>query len=82
MPHDIGRLLESACSVFEPLANRSLTREDAREITANLTGFFGVLADWALAEKRSPETVVLTQPPEEPLGGLPSVPDGGRSSTG
>lgn len=29
-----------------------LTREDARQIIDNVTGFFGVLQEWEAAEKR------------------------------
>ena len=33
---------------------RDLSREDARQIAENLTGFFSVLAEWSRAELRSP----------------------------
>jgi hypothetical protein len=32
--------------VWQPLSSRQLSDEDAREILANVTGFFGVLAKW------------------------------------
>lgn len=36
---------------FMPRFGRDLTDEDARQIMHNVTGFFGVLAEWARAEK-------------------------------
>jgi hypothetical protein len=36
---------------FVPPFGRDLTDEDARQIMHNVTGFFGVLAEWARAEK-------------------------------
>jgi hypothetical protein len=34
--------------------DRDLSREDARQIAENITGFFSVLADWSRAEMPSP----------------------------
>ena len=46
-PDDLDRLL----AVFQPRTDRRLTRENAREMSRNLTGFFGVLADWQRREQ-------------------------------
>jgi hypothetical protein len=39
-------LLDLTLQVWQPLSSRQLSDEDAREILANVTGFFGVLAKW------------------------------------
>lgn len=44
------RFTEKALGVFQPRTTRRLTAEDARQITANLTGFFRVLSQWAANE--------------------------------
>ena len=38
--------LNYTVEVFQPHTRRRLTREDAREIHHNLTGFFQVLLEW------------------------------------
>ena len=38
--------LDYTVEVFQPHTQRRLTREDAREIHHNLTGFFQVLLEW------------------------------------
>ena len=42
----VGRTI----ALFQARTTRRLTAEDAREITANLTGFFRVLSQWAANE--------------------------------
>lgn len=59
MPHpasaaptpDRDRLHDEAAALFQSRAKRKLTREDGREITKNLTGFFQVLLEWDRAER-------------------------------
>ena len=46
----IGRTRE----VWQPRLGRDLSPEDARQIAANVTGFFSVLAEWSRAEMPSP----------------------------
>jgi hypothetical protein len=46
----IGRTRE----VWQPRLGRDLSCEDARQIAANVTGFFSVLAEWSRAEMPSP----------------------------
>jgi hypothetical protein len=40
--------------VWQRRLGRDLSREDARQIAANITGFFSVLAEWSRAEMPSP----------------------------
>lgn len=44
-------LLDRTLEVFQPRTSRRLTREDAREISHNLTGFFRVLMEWDRKER-------------------------------
>jgi hypothetical protein len=48
-------LLDHTIAVFEPRAGRRLSREDAREIQHNLTGFFRVLLEWDARARRQAE---------------------------
>ncbi len=38
---------------WQKKANRPLNTDDAREIVENVTGFFGVLAEWAERDRQS-----------------------------
>lgn len=49
-PEDI---LDQTLRVWQPYAKEPLSREDAREIVANVTGFFRVLRAWAEEDKRA-----------------------------
>jgi hypothetical protein len=40
--------------VWQPRLGRDLSPEDARQIAANVTGFFSVLAEWSRAEMPYP----------------------------
>jgi chemotaxis regulatin CheY-phosphate phosphatase CheZ len=40
--------------VWQPRLGRDLSHEGARQIAANVTGFFSVLAEWSRAEMPSP----------------------------
>ena len=40
--------------VWQPRLGRDLSSEDARQIAANVSGFFSVLAEWSRAEMPSP----------------------------
>jgi len=46
----IGRTQE----VWQPRLGRDLSLEDARQIAANVTGFFALLAEWSRAEMPVP----------------------------
>jgi hypothetical protein len=40
--------------VWQPRLGRDLSREDARQIAENVTGFFSALAEWSRAEMSYP----------------------------
>ncbi len=40
--------------VWQPRLGRDLSSEDARQIAANVSSFFSVLAEWSRAETPSP----------------------------
>ena len=43
-------LIDRTREIWKPRLGRDLSREDARQITENLTGFFALLAEWSRAE--------------------------------
>ena len=47
-------LIERTREVWQPRLGRDLSPEDARQIVANVTGFFSVLAEWSRAEVPTP----------------------------
>ena len=47
-------LIDRTHKVWQPRTGRNLTDEDARQIAANITGFFAILAEWSRAEMRVP----------------------------
>jgi hypothetical protein len=47
-----SEFLDETIAFWQPRAKRTLTREDAREIIENLTGFFRVLDEWDRAERK------------------------------
>jgi hypothetical protein len=49
--NDAGKQIARTRQIWQPRLGRDLTDEDARQITLNFTGFFGVLAEWSRAEK-------------------------------
>ena len=44
-------LIDRTLAVWKPRLGRDLSREDAREIAENVTGFFAILAEWSLVER-------------------------------
>ena len=46
-----GKQIARTRKVWHPRLGRDLTDEDARQIMDNVTGFFGVLAEWSQAER-------------------------------
>jgi len=46
------KLLARTREVWQPRLGRDLGDEDALQIMHNVTGFFGVVAEWARAERR------------------------------
>ncbi|TDR92997.1 hypothetical protein EV668_0242 [Enterovirga rhinocerotis] len=53
--------------VWQPRLGRDLTDEDARQIMHNVTGFFGVLAEWSRAERLAAANDTAT--PAKPIEG-------------
>ena len=49
-------LIDRTRQVWQPRLGRDLTNEDARQITQNVTGLFGILAEWSRAEKLAAAT--------------------------
>jgi hypothetical protein len=47
-------LIERTREVWQPRLGRDLSREEARQTAANVTGFFTVLAEWSRAEMPTP----------------------------
>jgi len=45
-------LTEHTIAVWQKRTPRRLNKEDAREITENLSGFFTILAEWSHKEHR------------------------------
>ena len=45
-----GEYLEHTRQFWQSRTSRQLSREDARQISANMTGFFQVLLEWDAAE--------------------------------
>jgi len=51
-------LTEHTIAVWQKRTPRRLNKEDAREITENLSGFFTILAEWSHKEHRARSTKV------------------------
>jgi len=47
-------LIDRTRHVWKARLGRDLSREDARQIVANVTGFFSLLGEWSRAEMQSP----------------------------
>ena len=47
-------LIRRTRAVWQPRLGRDLSREDARQIAENMTGFFSVLAEWSRAARPAP----------------------------
>ena len=61
-------LIDQTIALFEPRYGRKITREEAREILANLTGFFEILLEWDLEPKAKTSqaaTVTSSDAPDE-----------------
>jgi hypothetical protein len=44
-------LIDRTRAVWQPRLGRDLSREDARQIAENVTGFFAILSEWSRAER-------------------------------
>ena len=47
-------LIDRSREVWKPRLGRDLSREDARQMAQNVTGFFSILAEWSRAETPVP----------------------------
>ena len=47
-------LIDQTIALWQPRLRRDLSREDARQIVENVTGFFAILAEWSRAEMPLP----------------------------
>jgi hypothetical protein len=68
-PHSVGGWspseegLDQTIKVWQPHSERTLTREDAREITTNLVGFFRVLMEWEREDRAQRSSLKQEQRP-------------------
>ncbi len=63
-------LTEHTIAVWQKRTPRRLSKEDAREITENLTSFFTILAEWSHKEHRARSTKVAESDGPYASGGL------------
>ena len=49
--NDAGKQIARTRQIWQPRLGRDLSRENARQITLNVTGFFDILAEWSRVEK-------------------------------
>ena len=47
-------VIDRTREVWKPRLGRDLSREDARQIAENVTGFFSLLAEWSRGEMLTP----------------------------
>ena len=55
MPKYSTGILEKTIQVWQPLSEKKINEEDAREIIDNVTGFFSILRKWDDEERRKQE---------------------------
>jgi hypothetical protein len=48
-------LIDRTIALWQPRLGRDLTREDARQILKDVTGFFSVLHEWSTAKAAEPD---------------------------
>jgi hypothetical protein len=63
-------LIDQTCEVWKPRLGRNLSREDARQIVENVTGFFAILTEWSRAEMPVPANDT-TKPSTSDAGEVP-----------
>jgi hypothetical protein len=56
-------LIDRTREVWQPRLGRDLTPDEAKQIAANVTGFFAVLAEWSRAEDVRPSQCTVTAAP-------------------
>jgi hypothetical protein len=45
-----NKLIDRTRAVWQPRLGGDLSREDARQVAENVTGFFAILSEWSRAE--------------------------------
>ena len=63
-------LIDRTRELWKPRLGRDLSREDARQIVENVTGFFAILTEWSRAEMPVPANDT-TKPPTSDAGEVP-----------
>jgi len=63
-------LIDRTCEVWKPRLGRDVSREDARQIVENVTGFFAILIEWSRAEMPLPANDT-TKPSASHTGEVP-----------
>jgi hypothetical protein len=48
-------LIDRTIALWQPRVGRDLSREDARQIAENVTGFFSILHEWSRASMPGPD---------------------------
>ena len=65
-------LIDRTIALWQTRLRRDLSREDARQIAENVTGFFSILHEWSRAEAPAPNNdncaVDNTEQPDRPSG--------------
>jgi hypothetical protein len=64
-------LIDRTREVWNPRFRRDLSREDARQIVENVTGFFAILAEWSRTEIPVPANDT-TKPSTSDTGEVPN----------
>ena len=64
------KLIDRTHEVWKPRLGRELSREDARQIVENVTGFFAILTEWSRAEMPVPANDT-TKPHTSEAGEVP-----------
>ena len=57
------QFIDATLAHWQPLTDRVLTREDAREIIENVSGFFAILLEWDAEDQRRSDTSEAGAPP-------------------
>ena len=63
--NEAGKQMARTRHVWQTRLGRDLTDEDARQIMQNVTGFFGVLAEWSRAERLAANDAAAPAKPNE-----------------
>jgi hypothetical protein len=63
-------VIDRTREVWKPRLGRDLSREDARQIAENVTGFFAILTEWSRAEMPVPANDA-TKPSTSDIGKVP-----------